>query len=154
MELHIYDATNLHFQVTLLDYAITINLGQVFVHKARQEGILGRNIMVPYELSGSLEQVQHRENIHAELLLDNQLFLFNFSLNTYHISNIFFHVRLKSILTHLCHFLVGVNEFISREVSKTTKSFCSTFISCKYFTYLSTHLSIRIMLTNSNHTFQ
>ena len=71
MELHIYDATNLHFQVTLLDNAITINLGQVIVHKARQEGILGRNIMVPHELSGSLEQVHHGENIHAELLLDN-----------------------------------------------------------------------------------
>ena len=155
MELHIYEATNLHYQVTLLDNAITIYLGQVFVHKARQEGIFGRNIMVPYELSGSLEQVQQGENIHAELLFYNKLFLFNDLLTRYkahHIRNLFLHVSLKSILTHLCHFLVGVNEFISREVSKPTILFCSTF-NIKYFTYLSTILSIRIMLTNSNHTF-
>ena len=156
MELHIYEATNPHFQIILLDNTIAIQLRQVFIHKARQESIFGRNIMVPYELSGSLEQVQQGENIHAELLFDNKLFVFNDLRTRYkahHISNLFLHVSLKSVLTHLCHFLVGVNEFISREVSKPTILFCIIFIFSKYFTYLSTKLSIRIMLTNSNHTF-
>ena len=62
MELHIYEATNPYYQITLLGNTIAIYLGQVFVHKARQECIFGRNIMVPYELSGSLEQVHHGEN--------------------------------------------------------------------------------------------
>ena len=79
--------------------------------------------MVPYELSGSMEKVLQRDKIHAELLLDNKLFVFNDFSTRYksnQICKLFLHVSLKNILTHLCHFVVGVYEFILRVVSKAT----------------------------------